>query len=59
MPELDFPTFPLAETMENNGDGTVTVNSEWIVQLAEYSIRISETENNYRGIKEFYENNKD
>ena len=57
VPELDFPTFPLADKITNNGDGTVTVDSEWIVQLAEYSIRISETENNYKEIKELYEDN--
>ncbi len=55
VPELNFPTFPLAETMSNNGDGTVTVDSDWIVNLAVYSIRIQETENNYREIKKLYE----
>ena len=57
VPEIDFPKFPLAEKLTNNEDGTCTVNSEWIVQLAEYSIRIQEVENNYKEIKTLYENN--
>lgn len=56
VPDIDFPTFPLVENISNNGDGTVTVDSDWIVRLAEYSIKIKETEDNYMGIKELYEN---
>lgn len=57
VPEVSFPKFPRAESIFNNGDGTCTVSSDWIVQLAEYSIRIQETENNYKEIKELYEDN--
>lgn len=59
VPDVDFPIFPVADTMINNKDGTVTVDSEWVVKIAEYSIRIEETESNYKEIKELYENNKD
>lgn len=55
VPEVSFPKFPRAESISDNGDGTCTVSSEWIVQLAEYSIRIQETENNYNQIKSLYD----
>lgn len=53
--QTDFPTFPRADNIINNNDGTCTVPSEWIVKLAEYSIRIQEIENNYREIEQLYE----
>ena len=57
VPKVEFPVFPLAEHISDNGDGTCTVDSDWIVKLAEYSILIQETENNYKEIKELYEDN--
>lgn len=57
VPDVDFPQFPLADLISNNGDGTCAVSSEWIVNIAEFSIRYSECENNYKEIKELYENN--
>ena len=55
VPNLDFPTFPLADTIEDNGDNTSTVDNQWLVRLAEYSIRIQETEDDYNDIKRLYE----
>lgn len=55
VPDLDFPTFPLADIIEDNGDNTSTVDNQWLVRLAEYSIRIQETEDDYNDIKRLYE----
>ena len=55
VPDIDFPIFPLAETIEDNGDGTSSVDNHWLVRIAEYYIRINETELNYKEIKEMYE----
>ena len=44
MPDLDFPTFPLADVMSDNGNGTTSVDNGWIIRLAEFYIRYSETE---------------
>ena len=55
VPEITFPTFPLAEEMTDNKDGTVTVPSDWIVRLEEYHIRIKATEEYYDGLREIYE----
>ena len=57
MPDLDFPTFPLADVMSDNGNGTTTVDNGWIIRLAEFYIRYSETESDYKEIKELYEDN--
>jgi len=59
VPDLDFPTFPKAEIMRDNGDETVSVDKQWIVRLAEYSIRIQETEDNYNEIKTLLENGEE
>lgn len=56
VPEITFPTFPLADSMTDNKDGTVSVPSEWLVRLEEYHIRINSTEDYYNGLKEIYEN---
>ena len=55
VPDLDFPTFPKADIMIDNGDETVSVDKKWIVRIAEYSIRIQETEDDYNEIKRLYE----
>lgn len=55
VPELTFPIFPLADSMTDNKDGTVSVPSEWLVRLEEYHIRINSTEEYYNGLKEIYE----
>lgn len=59
VPDLDFPTFPLADVMLDNGNGTTSVDNEWIVRLAEFYIRYSETESDYKEIKKLYETDKD
>lgn len=55
VPELVFPIFPSVEGAKRNDDGTVSVPNEWILRLAEYKIRIEETEKNYRDLKALYE----
>lgn len=55
VPSITFPIFPALTEASRNGDGTVTVNDDWIVRLAEYKIRIEETENNYNDLKVLYE----
>ncbi len=54
VPELVFPVFPALSGAERNGDGTVTVGEDWIVRMAEYRIRIEETQKNYEGMKALY-----
>ena len=54
VPDLDFPKFPQAERIENKGE-TCEVDSEWIVNLAEFSIRYTEVEADYKAIKQLYE----
>ena len=53
VPYVEFPTFPLAEEMKRTPDG-VLVPEDWIVQLAEYQIRIEETEKVYKRLYELY-----
>ena len=53
VPYVEFPKFPLAEEMKRTSDG-VLVPEEWIVQLAEYQIRIEETEKVYKRLYELY-----
>ena len=57
VPYIEFPKFPLAEKMEQTPDG-VLVPNDWIVELAEYQIRIEETENVYKRLYELYGENK-
>ena len=58
VPSLDFPIFPTLENEIRNDNGTVTVSGEWIVNLAEYKIRIEETEKTYSELKELYTRDK-
>ena len=55
VPEISFPIFPALENEVLNEDGSVTVPGEWIVRLAEYRIRIEETESSYSDLKNLYE----
>lgn len=59
MPEISFPIFPALENEVLNDDGNVTVPAEWIVRLAEYKIKIEETEKNYSDLKELYESDSE
>ena len=54
VPEINFPIFPALENEVLNEDGSVTVPADWIVRLAEYKIRIEETESNYNDLKALY-----
>lgn len=55
VPSISFPIFPALTDATKNDDGTVTVSGGWLVQLAEYKIRIEETEKNYNELKSLYE----
>lgn len=54
LPELVFPVFPELSGAVRNADGTVTVGVDWIVRLAEFRIRLDETEKNYNELKALY-----
>lgn len=55
VPEITFPAFPVLDGGEENADGNIVVPAEWILRLAEYKIRIEETEKNYNELKALYE----
>jgi hypothetical protein len=58
VPDVDFPVFPSLER-EIHEDGSWTIPKESIDQLAEYYIKIQETETNYKELKELYEKEKE
>lgn len=35
---LDFPVYPITDWIKDNSDGTCTVPSQWIIDLAEFEI---------------------
>ena len=53
VPYVEFPEFPLADEMKQTDEG-VLVPNQWIVDLAEYQIRIEETEKVYKRLYELY-----
>ena len=53
VPELYFPRFPTIDVIERTENGVVFGNQS-VVDLAEYKIRIEETEKNYTEMKELY-----
>jgi len=55
VPEISFPIFPELKNERLNNDGSVSVPADWIVRLAEYKIRIEETESSYNDLKALYE----
>lgn len=55
MPEIVFPIFPALSGAVRNDDGTVSVDADWIVRLAEYKIKIEAAEINYREMQKFLE----
>lgn len=59
VPAISFPIFPELENERLNEDGSVTVPTDWIIRLAEYKIRIEETENDYNDLKALYEGNSE
>lgn len=58
VPDVSFPQFPALER-EIHEDGSWTIPKESIDQLAEYYIKIQETETNYKELKELYEKEKE
>ena len=54
VPDVDFPTFPALDR-EIHEDGSWTIPKESIDLLAEYYIKIQETEANYKELKDLYE----
>ena len=54
VPDIEFPEFPALDR-EINSDGSWTIPKESIDELAEYYIRIQETEKNYNDIKRLLE----
>lgn len=54
VPDIDFPKFPALDRTVNE-DGSWTIPKEDIDLLAEYYIRIQETEKNYKDIKSLLE----
>lgn len=54
VPDIDFPTFPALDR-EINSDGSWTIPKEDVDALAEYYIKIQETEKNYNDIKRLLE----
>ena len=58
VPDVLFPKFPALER-EIHEDGSWTIPKESIDKLAEYYIKIQETETNYKELKELYEKEKE
>lgn len=54
IPDIEFPEFPALDRTIN-ADGSWTIPKEDIDLLAEYYIRIQETEKNYKDIKALLE----
>jgi len=54
IPDIDFPLFPVLDR-EINADGSWTLPKESVDSLAEYYIRIQETEQNYKDVKSLLE----
>ena len=54
VPDIDFHEFPALDR-EINTDGSWTIPKESVDDLAEYYIRIQETEKNYNDIKRLLE----
>ena len=58
VPDVDFPKFPALER-KINSDGSWTIPKDSIDLLAEYYIRIQETEKDYKDIKRLLEKEKE
>lgn len=58
VPDIDFPAFPVLDR-EVHEDGSWTIPKESTDLLAEYYIKIQETEANYKELKELYEKEKE
>lgn len=54
VPDIVFPTFPPMPQVEIREDGSVNVSEGWIIELAEYKIKMNEALRVYNNIKELY-----
>lgn len=54
VPEIEFPVFPEAESLERNGE-RVSGEAEWFVRLAEFRIKYERAVKDYNMIKDMYE----
>lgn len=57
MPTLVFPDFPILDSATDNGD-TVTISKEFFLSLAEYKIKIEQTQADYKDLCEIYGTHK-
>ena len=58
VPEIDFPTFPILTGAYGINEVETVVPNSWLFKLAEYKIRIDETEKNYKTVKQICEEAK-
>lgn len=58
VPDVDFPKFPILDR-EVHADGSWTLPKDSVDLLAEYYIRIMETEKDYKDIKRLLEKGKE
>ena len=55
VPALTFPAFPYSDDMEVSADKkTVTVSSEWVVRLAEFTIKYEALQEEYESLRRIY-----
>ena len=55
-PELTFPDLPKADYMEQSEDGkSVTVDSDWIVRMAEFSLKYDALRQEYLGLRDIWD----
>jgi len=54
VPEIEFPVFPEAENLEQNGE-RVSGEAEWFIRLAEFRIKYERAVKDYNMIKDMYE----
>jgi len=55
VPEIVFPVFPELENARVNNDSTVTISQDWVMQLAEYKIRMQQAVETYNKIRALYD----
>ena len=58
VPDVDFPKFPILDR-EVHADGSWTLPKDSVDLLAEYYVRIMETEKDYKDIKSLLEKRKE
>ena len=55
VPDIAFPAFPSLDGAHAVSATETAVPNDWLFKLAEYKIRIEETEKNYIDLKNLYE----